>query len=188
MSVRSSAYLCDGIDGIAKSACHPATRPRNCQIPLARREIRSNGTPRSLELTALFPEITLCIKTRHAPRQPADPGKVVSTKSGMRLLTANKGDTMTDAIQLPIEALILARCAALKLRRPDLVRRAGYKNVAKGLRRLDVLCAGELKATTFLIAGLPAALELPTGVVADAIHQTEQQIAEMRRIAEQELD
>jgi hypothetical protein len=56
----------------------------------------------------------------------------------------------------------------------------------RGLRRLDELCAGELKATTSLIAGLPAALELPPSVVADAIRQTVQQVAEARRIAEQQ--
>ena len=77
-----------------------------------------------------------------------------------------------------IEVLILNRTATLKLRRSDLVRRAGFKNVAKGLRRLDELCSGELKATRALIAGLPAALELPPEVIADAIRQTEQQIAE----------
>ena len=93
---------------------------------------------------------------------------------------------MTNSIQLAIEALILERSAALKLRRSDLVRRAGFKNVAKGLRRLDELCAGKLKSTASLIAGLPAALELPPEVVADAVRQTEQQVAEARRIAEQE--
>ena len=93
---------------------------------------------------------------------------------------------MTNSIQLAIEALILERSAALKLRRSELVRRTGFKNVAKGLRRLDQLCAGELKSTASLIAGLPAALELPPEVVADAIRQTERQIAEARQIAEQE--
>ena len=53
---------------------------------------------------------------------------------------------MTQSNQLAIETLILERCAALWLRRSDLVRRAGFKNVGKGLRRLDQLCAGELKA------------------------------------------
>jgi len=33
---------------------------------------------------------------------------------------------------LPIEALILDRCKALGLSRVDLVRRAGYRNLAKG--------------------------------------------------------
>ena len=37
---------------------------------------------------------------------------------------------MTKSIQLSIATLILERSAALKLRRSDLVRRAGYENVA----------------------------------------------------------
>jgi hypothetical protein len=41
-----------------------------------------------------------------------------------------------------IEALIRERCKILGLSRSDLVRRAGFKNVAKGLRRLDNLCTG----------------------------------------------
>ena len=93
---------------------------------------------------------------------------------------------MTNSIQLAIEALILKRSATLKLGRSDLVRRAGFKNVSKGLRRLDQLCAGEFKSTASLIAGLPAALELPRELVADAVRQTEQQVAEARRITEQE--
>ena len=93
---------------------------------------------------------------------------------------------MTNSIQLAIEALILERSSALKLGRSDLVRRAGFKNVSKGLRRLDELCVGELKRTATLIAALPAALELPPEVVADAVRQTAQQVADARRIAEQE--
>ena len=92
---------------------------------------------------------------------------------------------MIQSIQLPIATLILERSAALKLRRSDLVRRAGYKNVTKGLRRLDELCAGELKAAASLMPGLAAALELPPELVAEAIRQSERQIAEAERIAEQ---
>lgn len=60
--------------------------------------------------------------------------------------------------------------------------------MAKGLRRLDELCAGELKPTTSLIAGLPAALELPPEIVADAVWETEKQIAEAERIAEEQRE
>ncbi len=93
---------------------------------------------------------------------------------------------MANSIKLAIETLVLERSAALRLSRPELVRRAGFRNVAKGLRRLDELCAGELKSTASLIAGFPAALELPPEVIAYAVRQTEQQIAEARRIAEEE--
>ncbi|MGP0095133.1 MAG: hypothetical protein ACLPKB_35050 [Xanthobacteraceae bacterium] len=58
---------------------------------------------------------------------------------------------------LAIEAFILDRCKILGLGRTDLVRRAGYRNEAKGLRRLDELCGGEMKTTVSLIAGLPGA-------------------------------
>ena len=60
---------------------------------------------------------------------------------------------MTQFNELAIAALILERSHALALTRSGLVRRAGFKNVAKGLRRLDELCAGELKSTASLIAG-----------------------------------
>jgi hypothetical protein len=95
----------------------------------------------------------------------------------------------TSAEILAIEALILDRSKALGLSRADLVRRAGYRNVAKGLRRLAELCAGEMKATASLIVGLPAALELPTtDVITDAIRQTIQQLVEAARIAEKERE
>ena len=94
----------------------------------------------------------------------------------------------TSAEILAIEALILERCKALGLIRPDLVRRAGFKNVAKGLRRLDELCGGEMKATASLIAGLPAALELAPEVITDTISQTVLQLDEAACIADEERE
>jgi hypothetical protein len=52
------------------------------------------------------------------------------------------------------------RSRVLDLSRPDLMRRAGYKNIAKGLRRLDELLAGDLDKTRGLIRALPAALDV----------------------------
>jgi hypothetical protein len=46
---------------------------------------------------------------------------------------------------LPIGSLIMNR--VLDLAPAHLLRRAGYKNIAKGLRRLDELLAGELVKT-----------------------------------------
>jgi hypothetical protein len=66
----------------------------------------------------------------------------------------------------------------LRLSRTDLVPRAGFKNVAKGLRRLDELCAGDMQSSVSLIRGLPAALELPTEAIDDVVHRTEQQLEE----------
>ena len=94
----------------------------------------------------------------------------------------------TSAEILAIETLIVDRSKALGLSRPDLVRRAGYRNVAKGLRRLDELCVGEMKTTASLIAGLPAALELPIEVISDTIRQTGHQIEEAARIAEEKRE
>jgi hypothetical protein len=64
---------------------------------------------------------------------------------------------MTASTPLTIKAVILDHCQALGLSRADVVRRAGFKNVPKGLRRLDELCAGQLKTTSSLINGLPSA-------------------------------
>src|SRR5262249_28124024 len=53
----------------------------------------------------------------------------------------------TNPLSLAIPDLILDRCRALGLGRSELVRRAGFNNVAKGIRRLDELCGGELQKT-----------------------------------------
>jgi hypothetical protein len=81
----------------------------------------------------------------------------------------------------PIQRLIENRCLALGLSRLHLIRRAGYENTAKGLRRLDELLAGELRTTRGLIERLPAALDVPTEIVNAAISETDRQ-----RRAEQE--
>jgi len=95
---------------------------------------------------------------------------------------------MPKSAELAISTLIAGRMCELGLSRFELVRRAGFKNVGKGLRRLDQLFSGDLKTSTFLIAGLPAALDLPPYVVADTVRQTEKQIAEAERIADQERE
>ena len=41
--------------------------------------------------------------------------------------------------ELPITVLISRRCEELHLRPGELVRRCGYQNITKGLRRLDLL-------------------------------------------------
>jgi hypothetical protein len=71
----------------------------------------------------------------------------------------------------------------LGLCRADLVRRASYKNIAKGLRRLDELCAGELDKTKALIRALPAALDVAPEAVVRAIEQTRSHIAQAEETA-----
>jgi hypothetical protein len=89
---------------------------------------------------------------------------------------------------LAIETLITTRCRDLGLSRADVVRRAGIKNVEKGLRRLDALYEGDLEKTTVLIRGLPAALGLPTETVDIAIKETKQQLEEAARVAAAERE
>ena len=66
---------------------------------------------------------------------------------------------------LPINDLISSRCNELDIGPVELVRRCGYKNLAKGLRRLEQLRGGEFKSTRGLIGALPQALGVPAEVV-----------------------
>ena len=43
----------------------------------------------------------------------------------------------------PLAAIIKKRCRELGLSRSDLISRCDYKNIAKGLRRLDAAFAGD---------------------------------------------
>jgi hypothetical protein len=85
--------------------------------------------------------------------------------------------------ELPVTALISRRCKELHLRPVELVRRCGYQNVTKGLRRLDSLSRGYFSGTEGLIRGLPVALEVPAQVVQQAVEDTKRQIFEAREVA-----
>jgi hypothetical protein len=85
--------------------------------------------------------------------------------------------------QLPIQTLISSRCHELGLRPVEVVRRCGYKNVTKGLRRLEDICRGCFAGTDILIRGLPVALEVPADVVQQAVEQTKRQIFEASEAA-----
>jgi hypothetical protein len=86
---------------------------------------------------------------------------------------------------LPIGSLIANRLRVLDLPPGHFLRRAGYKNIAKGLRRLDELLAGELVKTRDLIRALRAALDVPPEVVEHAIEETRRRTTEARQAAEQ---
>jgi hypothetical protein len=60
--------------------------------------------------------------------------------------------------KLSLTSLIVSRCRELGCRKVDLVVRAGYKNRARGLRRLDALLDGDLDAPQELMSSLPAAV------------------------------
>ena len=79
---------------------------------------------------------------------------------------------------LPIETLIHERAAELGLRPAELVGRAGYKNISKGLRRLSELYQGNFDSSRGLIRLLPYALELSPDDVRKAVRQSRRQIAE----------
>ncbi len=75
----------------------------------------------------------------------------------------------------PIKTLIETRSRDLGLSRQDIVQRAGYRNLAKGCRRLDELLTGDVHAARGLIDRLPAALDVPAATVTEAIAETTQQ-------------
>jgi hypothetical protein len=78
----------------------------------------------------------------------------------------------------PIQALIENRCRDLALTAPDLIHRADYKNIAKGLRRLEALMTDDLVSSRGLIAKLPLALQLPPETITEAVEEARRQIRE----------
>ena len=84
---------------------------------------------------------------------------------------------------LPIKTLISNRCDELSLRPSELVRRCGYKNIAKGLRRLESVRQGYFKGNEALIEALPTALEVAADVVKEAVAATQRQIYEAKEAA-----
>jgi hypothetical protein len=92
---------------------------------------------------------------------------------------------MSDTQQqtLAIETLVRARCQKLGLSPAELVRRCGYKNVSKGLRRLEQLRKGNFKSSVGLVRRLPAALELPVEVVKEAIEKSERYLRDSAEAA-----
>ena len=84
---------------------------------------------------------------------------------------------------LPIEDLIRNQCEGLGLRPTDLVRRCGYQNISKGLRRLEELRVGNFVRASGLVRMLPAALEVSSDVVDRAIEQTKRCVRECAEAA-----
>jgi hypothetical protein len=79
--------------------------------------------------------------------------------------------------QLPITILIEQRCRELGLRRSEVAAGCGYKNLSKGVRRLEQVLAGHFERADALLRELPKALSLSPGVVQEAIDKTVRQIA-----------
>jgi hypothetical protein len=85
--------------------------------------------------------------------------------------------------KFPISSLISSRCRELDLRPVELIRRCGYRNISKGLRRLESLSQGYFEGTEGLICGLPVGLEVPAEVVREAVERTKRQISEAMEAA-----
>ena len=73
---------------------------------------------------------------------------------------------------LSLVQLIRQRMQDLGITRGELARRMGYANVAKGCRRLDQICAGDVKIPENLRAELARGLEVDADVVNEAIEFT----------------
>ena len=79
--------------------------------------------------------------------------------------------------ELPLAALVANRCRELGLRRSEVAARCGYKNISKGLRRLEQVLAGDFERADALLHGLPEALDLSPAIIEEAVDKTVQQIA-----------
>jgi transcriptional regulator with XRE-family HTH domain len=79
---------------------------------------------------------------------------------------------------LAIEALVRRRCKGLGLTQPELIRRCGYQNVSKGLRRLEQLRSGDFKKSAGLIDKLPAGLDVPVDVIKRAVAESREYLRE----------
>jgi hypothetical protein len=66
--------------------------------------------------------------------------------------------------------------AELGLCRSELAKRLGYKNLSKGIRRIDALCVGDLEVAKQLVDALPQALQTPADTVKLALDESIQQI------------
>ena len=77
---------------------------------------------------------------------------------------------------LAIATLIRSRMTELGLSRGEFAKRLGYKNLAKGIRRIDALCEGDIEGTKQFLDLLPQALETSAETVKHALDQTLRQL------------
>jgi hypothetical protein len=92
--------------------------------------------------------------------------------------------------QLPIHDLIETQLKRLGIRRSELARRCGFKNVSKGIRRIDGVRHGDLasQGAKMVIAAIPIALEVEEAMVDAAIRETAEIVfkAKEKALAERE--
>jgi hypothetical protein len=73
---------------------------------------------------------------------------------------------------LAIATLIRSRLTELGLSRGEFAKRLGYKNVAKGIRRIDALYEGDIEGSKQFFDVLPQALETSADTVKRALDKT----------------
>ncbi len=84
---------------------------------------------------------------------------------------------------LEVDRIVKLRLAELHLRSSELVRRWGYANMSKGLRRLEQLCAGWFVPDKRGTRALAAALEISIAKLETTFDVTRQQLEQAQRAA-----
>jgi hypothetical protein len=76
--------------------------------------------------------------------------------------------------RLPIHDLVETRLKELGIQRSEFARRCGFKNVAKGIRRIEAMCAGDLVSLSakMILKALPAALEVSEEIADGTVRET----------------
>jgi hypothetical protein len=92
--------------------------------------------------------------------------------------------------RLPIHKLVETRLKELGIRRSELTHRCGFKNVNKGIRRIEAMCAGDLESpsTRMIVKALPAALEMSEEIVDATVRGTAVLLEQNERRAAAERD
>ena len=92
--------------------------------------------------------------------------------------------------RLPIRELVETRSKELGIGRGELARRCGFKNVDKGIRRLEAMCDGDLDSSSarMILKALPAALEVGEEVVEAVVRESSASIERSKREADAERD
>ena len=72
----------------------------------------------------------------------------------------------------PIEMFISTRIKELKLKKTDIVRRAGYSNIAKGLRRLEEFTKTGM-SVPLISASIHEILQVPKSAIVEKIQETQ---------------
>jgi hypothetical protein len=96
-------------------------------------------------------------------------------------------NSVDESIQkLELDGLIGSRMSELGLRPSELVRRWGYANTSKGMRRLGQLRTGQFTPDLQGVSALARALEVPVEDVLKAIQTTQQQLEQSSKRAEEQ--